>query len=287
MLSTDTKYKCVEWVPTFTGRLIYPRAPTVESITIIDIAHHLSNQCRYSGATNLHYSVAQHCCILTDYVQKERKGTPLDCLQILLHDSAEAYIVDIPRPVKQFMPEYREWDHALTMCIRKWAGFGDLPIPEWQDELDSRIISDERWQLLNDNHEDWKHNVQPLGVRIEPWGARFAEQQFLARYATFASKVHGSYQYLRSGWGVSTSARYQPNFLTADSDTPRQGPSEPRVITDLIEVDIRGGVGRVVLRSENGMMVRDTEAGSFPRPAWEFIHGKFEFTGEGVDNGLG
>lgn len=287
MLSTETAYTCVDWVPTYTGRGVNPRDPKPETFSIIDIAHHLSNQCRYGGATSQHYSTAQHCCALADYVQKERKGTPLDCLQILMHDSAEAYLVDIPRPVKQFMPEYRLWDHRLTMVIREWLGLGGVPIPDWQDEVDSRIIGDEKAQLMSDSVVDWDLTGKPLGIKIEPWGPRFAEQQFLARYATFSSKVHGSFQYLRSGWGLPTNSKYQPDFRTAGSDVTQRGSSEPRTITDLIEVDIRGGVGRVVLRSENGMMQRDTEAGSFPRPAWEFIHGKFELTGQGVDNGLG
>lgn len=286
-LVTDTAYKCVPWIETFTGRAFAPLHPKIEAVSIIDIAHSLANQCRYSGATQHFYSTAQHCCVLADYVLQTRKGTMLDALQILLHDSAEAYLVDIPRPVKQFMPEYRKWDKDITFVIRDWAGLGALPIPEWQDELDSRIISDERAQLMSDSGLDWEHRGAALGVNIDPWLPRAAEQNFLMRYAQYSSAVHGSIQYLRSGWGIPTNSAFTPDFRTRGGDVVQKGPVDPKIITDLMEVDVRGGVGRVALRSPDGMMIRDLDSGSFPRPAWKFIHGKFELTLKGKDNGLG
>ena len=232
-----------------------------------------------------HNSTAQHCCLLSNYVEKRMKGTPLDCLQILMHDSAEAYLVDIPRPVKQHMPEYRKWDKTITMVIRSWLGIGDVPIPEWQDELDSRIIMDERAQLMSDSGLEWKHNLEPLGISIDPWVPFVAEQQFLMRYAHFTKKIFGTHRYLRSGWGVPTHSVFQEfPFRTGGSDMAQKGAVDPRLITDLIEVDLHGGVGRVALRSPDGMMMRDTRAGTFPRPAWRWLHGRFELASSGVED---
>lgn len=280
--ATDTAYKAPSFIETFTGRAVWPLKTRVEDFSIIDIAHHLANQCRYSGATDWFYSTAQHCVLLADYMALVRKGSVLDCYQILLHDGAEAYLVDIPRPVKQFMPAYRVWDKDITMMMREWAGLGAYPIPEWQDELDSRIVIDERLQLMSDSGLDWEHPCEMLGVNIEPWSPRRAEQEFLKRYATYAYQLFGGHQYLRSGWGYTTDSVFTPNFRTAGSDTAQKGDVDPKVITDLMEVDIRGGVGRVALRSPDGMMVRNSDA-PFPRPAWKFIHGKFDLTdGNGV-----
>lgn len=281
-LPTDTSYKAVDFVATFTGRAFFPLAPKPEAITIIDIAHHLSNQVRYNGSARVFYSTAQHCCLLTDYVEKNVQNVqPIDCLQMLMHDAAEAWLIDVPRPIKQHMPQYRKWDYDVTMCVRSWLGLDGVPIPSWQDEFDSRIIADEREQIMNPSQLDWQHDVEPLGVLIEPWEPALAEQQFLMRWSHFSVLHYGSHQYLRSGWGVPTNSRFQPNFRTGGSDIVQQGECVPRVVTDLLEVDIRGGCGRVALRSPNGMMLRDRQAGSFPRPAWEFIHGKFEL---GVGN---
>lgn len=286
VLATDTKYKAVSYVESYTGRMVFPRDPKPEYFTIIDIAHHLSNDCRYSGATEVFFSTAQHCCLLCDYVMKVRKGTPLDGIQILMHDGAEAYLRDIPRPIKQFLPDYRTWDYNLTMSIRSWLGLSGVPIPSWQDELDSRIIADERAQLMSDSGNDWQHNVEPLGINIDPWGSRAAEQQFLMRYASLSKLHFGTPQYLRSGWGLPTDATFQP-FRTGGSDVMQYGETDAAALTDLVEVDLRGGVGRVPFRSPDGMMIRDTKGGQFPRPAWRWLHGNFTLTNTGVDNGLG
>lgn len=282
-LPTDTKYAAPEFIETYTGRAFYPLRPRVEDVTIIDIAHALSAQPRYSGHTQRPYFTAQHCCLLFDYVMGNG-GSPVDGFQILLHDSAEAYLVDIPRPVKQFMPEYRKWDWGVTMAVRRWAGLEKIDIPGWQDELDSRIVTDERTQLFSDSGLDWHHGArEPLGIKIEPWSPIECEQQFLARYAQTALQLFGSPQYLRSGWGAKIAAKLRPaDYRTRGGDTLRYGDgsiSERPV--DLLEVDIRGGVGRVALRSEDGMMLRDTSAGPMPAPAWRWAHGEFILTEAG------
>jgi hypothetical protein len=284
LLDTDTQYKAVNFIETYTGRAFWPLEPKVEDVSIIDIAHNLANQCRYSGATQFFYSTAQHCCLLADYVE-QHGGSPIDCLQILMHDAPETYLVDVPRPVKQFMPEYRKWDKAINDVIRAWLCIGHLPIPTWQDELDSRIIVDERAQVMSDSGLVWGHDLEPLYLRIDPWLPAVAEQEFLMRYATYAKAVYGTHQYLRSGWGIPTKCTFKEfPFGTLGGDVPMRGAFDSKQITDLVEVDLRGGVGRVALRSPDGMMVRDTKAGRFPRPAWRWLHGKFELTSPNIES---
>ena len=284
ILPTDTAYKAVDFIETYCGRAFFPLMPRAADVAIVDIAHALAHQCRYSGHTEFFYSTAQHCCLLADFVERRMDGSPLDCLQILLHDCGEAYLVDVPRPVKQFMPEFRRWDYAITMCVRSWAGLADVPIPPWQDDIDSRIIHDERAQVMSASGLDWKQRGEPLGVVIAPWSDRMAEQQFLMRYADYAYKVFGKHQYLRSRWGISTNSKFHEiPFRTMSADRPQYGVQDERIITDLIEVDLRGGCGRVAVRSPDGMMARDTRAGSFPRPAWKWIHGTFELDTPNID----
>jgi uncharacterized protein len=283
-LDTDTAYKAVNFIETYTGRAFFPLAPRVEDVTVIDVAHHLSNQNRYSGATEFYYSTAQHCCLLYDYVEQVLKGSPLDCFQILHHDDAETYLVDMPRPVKQHMPQFRIWDRNIQMCVRSAIGIGDVPIPPWQDDLDSRIIVDERAQVMSESDNDWQHDLEPLGIEIKPWLPVIAEQNFLMRHAISSHKVFGTHQYLRSGWGIPTHAMFKEfPFRTAGSDVTQRGDPDPTLLTDLMEVDLRGKVGRVAMRSPNGMMIRDTRAGSFPRAAWKWIRGDFELTAPGID----
>lgn len=263
-LKTDTAYKAVAFVETYTGRAFYPLQPDPSAVSIIDIAHALSNQCRYSGATNSFYSTAQHCCLLASYTADVLRASVLDCLQILMHDAAEAYLVDIPRPVKQFMPEYRAWDHDINEAIRKWLALDDLAFPVFQDEIDSRIIVDERQQLLSNSGLDWGHDLQPLNIKITPWSPRHAEQQFLVRYAAYTHALFGAHQYVAEG--------YLPNVRASWHETA----SDSHIVEDVIEIDLRGGVGRVRLRDPtNRMYVRDPQSGAFPAAKWRWVHGEF------------
>lgn len=271
-LPTDTKYTAAKFIETYTGRKFYPLYPDRAAISVIDFAHAISNQCRYSGHARDFYSVAQHSCLLATYTEKVLKRPAVECLQILTHDAPEGYLVDIARPVKQYMPEYRKWDHGINEVIREWLGVSHLPIPDYQDELDGRIIVDERAQLMSDSGNDWGHRLDPLGIVIEPWEPRRAELQFLLQYAAYTAEAFGAPYYIREGWGLNMHATYSDGGATASD------------ITDLIEVDLRGGVGRVKVRSENGMLTRDPQAGLYPRPAWRWLHGDFRI--QGVSDGV-
>lgn len=262
-LSTDTAYRAVDFIQTYTGRAFWPLKPQADALSIIDIAHALSNQCRYSGHVAYFYSVAQHCCLLASHVAKNH-GTPEQCLQILMHDAAEAYLVDIPRPVKQFMPQYRVWDKAINDTVRQWMGWADLPILDFQDDLDSRVIVDERAALLGGTL-DWGHRMRPVGITIQRWTPEQAEKQFLLQYAAYCHEAYGKHFYINEEWGVPVAVTF-----------PASGDSENRG-NDLIEVDVRGGVGRVKVRSADGVLKRDVTSGQFPlRPESEWWHGKFE-----------
>lgn len=103
------------WLQTFTGVAFYPFAPRPEEINVQDIAHQLSMICRYGGAVSSFYSVAEHSLILARYVRQVRPNNPRLALQALLHDAAEAYICDVPRPLK-LMPQmdgYRAMEERI------------------------------------------------------------------------------------------------------------------------------------------------------------------------------
>jgi hypothetical protein len=254
----------VSFIETYTGRAFWPLDPKVEGLSIIDIAHALSNQGRYSGHTAFFYSVAQHCALLAQFVES-RGGNALDCLQMLMHDAAEAYLVDVPRPVKQQMPLYREWDHNVNAVIRQWMGWQAISIPSWQDELDSAIIVDERQQLMSQSGNDWQHKMGPLGIRIEPWSNEEAEQAFLTQYAKYSYAYYGAHQYLNAEWGI-------PAKIFHDTA------SDSHEVEDVMEIDLRGGVARIKLRTEDGIMVRDPHAGAFPMPDFQWVHGAYTLT---------
>ena len=91
----------------------WPLEPDPEKVCIEDIAHALSCQCRFGGHSSKFYSVAEHS------VSVSKLCAPEDALWGLLHDGSEAFLCDIPRPLK-VLPEfaaYREAEHRLQRVI--------------------------------------------------------------------------------------------------------------------------------------------------------------------------
>lgn len=79
---------------TSSGRLINLADPDPKNLDIYDIAHALSQICRFGGHARPFYSVAQHSVLVANLVPKE-------CRQYaLLHDAAEAYVGDVIKPLK-------------------------------------------------------------------------------------------------------------------------------------------------------------------------------------------
>ena len=108
----------MDWILTHTAKKFHPLNPDPELIEIEDIAHSLSLQCRYNGHCHDFYSVAEHSVRLSQVVPTE------DALWGLLHDAAEAYFSDLPRPIKNQFPKFRELEDALLEMIMHRFGLG-------------------------------------------------------------------------------------------------------------------------------------------------------------------
>jgi hypothetical protein len=173
------------WIETYTGQQFYPGNPTADMIDILDIAHALSHQCRFGGHCSHFYSVAEHC------VRVARAAEPLGRrvqLQALLHDATEAYVIDVPRPVKPFLPGYYELEARVAAVIAEKFGLDTLTPPEVM-ALDNRILLDERRSLFNWSGHDWKIAGEPLNCRIEGWPSEVAKEQFLIAFYTYTTTV--------------------------------------------------------------------------------------------------
>jgi len=112
----------VSWICTRGGRKVDPfDESTWENISIDDIAHALSMMCRFTGHTERFYSVAEHSLAVSYLLASHSREVQL---QGLLHDAAEAYLVDVARPVKHHpaMEEYRKAERNLQSAIfRKYS----------------------------------------------------------------------------------------------------------------------------------------------------------------------
>lgn len=164
------------WIQVIFGKPFYPLEPRAEEIEITDIAWSLSRQCRYAGHVKGFYSVAEHCVHVSRAVPKEY------ALWGLLHDASEAYLVDLPRPVKNHIHSYKKMESRLMECVAERFGLS-LPEPAIVKEMDDRILFNERQALLNPSLSDWSFTGELIpGVKIYGWEYQEAYEQFMLRY---------------------------------------------------------------------------------------------------------
>lgn len=104
---------------TFSGIRINLERPSCWEIEIADISRGLSHCCRWGGQIEHFYSVAEHCCFCLQLARRYNEN-PHTQLYTLLHDASEAYICDIPAPLKKALPDYSFFEEQLmnTVCLR-------------------------------------------------------------------------------------------------------------------------------------------------------------------------
>jgi hypothetical protein len=164
------------WMQTFSGRAFWPMDPRPEEICIEDIAHALSQICRYLGHCIRFQSVAEHSVLLYRAVPQELKRAAL------MHDSPEAYVVDLPRPIKPFIRQYKYVERDVAEAIKKKYKIDDL-YPPALAKYDTRILVDEQQQNMAPPPMPWESaDLEPLGVKLEFWSPQVAEIMFLSAF---------------------------------------------------------------------------------------------------------
>jgi len=172
------------FIETFTGRTFSPLAPVFADIRIEDIAHALANQGRFSGHTRHRYSVGEHSVRVSELLEAWGEPRPVQ-LWGLVHDGSEAYLVDLPTPLKRSSGiggpyRYHERRNQRAVCRRF-----SLPLkePARVREADAVLLATEVRDLMHGERPYWKKiTAKPLPERIRPWGADVAEYEFLRRF---------------------------------------------------------------------------------------------------------
>lgn len=165
---------------TSTGVQFWPLDPRPEEILIEDIAHGLSNICRWGGHCHGSgiFSVAQHSILVSDNLPDHLK------LQGLMHDATEAYLGDMIRPLKRHMDAYRDAElHLWIVICEKW----NLPIDldKAVKEADERALMTEARDLMHPiaaiHSTNWSA-TKPFAETITPNWPQYARAQFLQRF---------------------------------------------------------------------------------------------------------
>ena len=171
-----------DWMQTYTGRQFWPIDPRPEEIFIEDIAHALSLQCRFGGHVRVFYSVGEHSLRVSDCFQEPRLA-----LWGLLHDAAEAYLVDLPRPIKRFSKlgaEYRLVEQRVMAAVCERFNLLPLEEPPGVKSADDYIMFWEQRDLMAPPPVPWAlQPTEPLprGI-LTPMSPQNAEQAFLKRF---------------------------------------------------------------------------------------------------------
>lgn len=174
------------WTMTQSGRRFTPADPLPDDVDIEDIAHALAHVCRYGGHVRRFYSVAEHSVLVSRAVGAR---DPALALAALLHDAAEAYLGDVPRPIKTGL-DMAGW-HAAERRLEDAIGvrFGVVlrPMHPLVREIDDRILLDEWAELMPPTPLDiGAGQTEPLGVRIHGMPPADARTVFLIEYRRLA-----------------------------------------------------------------------------------------------------
>lgn len=183
------------FIQTFSGVDFWFLDPTEDMVKIEDIAHSLSMQCRYNGHIKHFYSVAEHCVNCSLLVDPEF------ALQALLHDASEAYLSDLPSPVKLNLPEYYKLESVVTAAIAR--KFGLPPEKEWSKqvkEADKRMLIAEALKLMPNpgewvTHDEFKSIYDDIQIPVFGLMPHEAEQFYLTRFNQLTVSGCGSSYY--------------------------------------------------------------------------------------------
>lgn len=171
-------------ITTYSGIQYSLLNPRVEDILIEDIAHHLSNICRYTGACREFYSVAQHSWHVSFLCDPEY------ALEGLMHDSSEAYVSDMSAPLKHSpnMLPYRDIEEINARAIVTRFGLR-YPWHASIKEADFRMYKTECRDLMPAGTGSWYGDLLPYDQIIRPFNSETAKSLFLCRFHTLTNAL--------------------------------------------------------------------------------------------------
>ena len=144
-------------------------------VDVRDVARALSNLCRFGGHTRQFYSVAQHSVLCSYTVPGEYAA------EALIHDAHEAYVVDIPAPLKERLPDYRDLEAVVEAHVR--AGFAFYhPLSPAVHAADMDMRELEKAALVATGKPDSTGGTKLHPIGQDCWEPDEAEANFLSRF---------------------------------------------------------------------------------------------------------
>lgn len=181
-----------DFIETYTGKFFYLLNPKERDVDIIDIAHSLSQLCRYTGHTQNFYSVAEHSYFASHIIDEKY------ALEALLHDAVEVYMNDMSRPVKRSIAlksnklydNYKEIEQNIEKIIAKKYKL-QFPFPEEVKKIDNIMLYLEAHQLHFKKIDKWNFPIIIANknlITIQNYKPKEIEKRFLNRFIELTEK---------------------------------------------------------------------------------------------------
>ncbi|ERG97578.1 MAG: hypothetical protein J07HQX50_01605 [Haloquadratum sp. J07HQX50] len=173
-------------VETYTGGGFDLFAPDPADVALEDTAARLAHTCRFGGHCREFYSVAHHSL----HVSAELFDASA-CLRLLglLHDASEAYLGDIPRPLKAAHDVFERIESDILDAV--WASFdgGSQTDDEWDRIMaaDDRLLAYEVSYLLKGG--DWAGDPPDRMYELQSDDIQWVRDKFASRTRSLLNQL--------------------------------------------------------------------------------------------------
>lgn len=161
-------------IRTFTGRFVDPFNMSTNDVDLEDIAHGLSNIRRFAGQTRKPISVLSHIYFGYQYLLSEDVSVPRtdeEMLHWLLHDAAEAYIGDMPSPIKNRLYGFQSLESSLKSVIYQKFQV-ESAVPYFVSDVDRIMLRQEVSYMVSDRFPKFKKG------ELKKWYMETVERHF-------------------------------------------------------------------------------------------------------------
>jgi hypothetical protein len=147
------------WMLTATGTAVDLRWMAQDTISLLDVAHHLAQINRYTGACSRPYCAAEHSLLVCDILERDGVYSASVLMAALMHDAHKAYTNDLSSPMKQLVgdPWRLEENRIQHAVLRKFGLVNAFTSHKARIRwADLTALATERVALLPPNGPQWE-----------------------------------------------------------------------------------------------------------------------------------
>lgn len=183
------------WFLSLEGRQFFYDDPESYPFTVTEIAHALANLCRFAGHLDRFYSVAEHSVYVAHLVHNEGRAMGIPdadlfplCRSALLHDASEAFLMDLPRPLKRLpeMAPYRVLEDRVQLAILRRFGLEHLHDRDVIKRADGAMLKAEKIALRPvHGFQEYDHPVKAAAIVPLSLSPREARDMFVGTWRDY------------------------------------------------------------------------------------------------------